>query len=175
MDKSSLERTSGPLSRTAAWRAGCYWEKKGDAKVFLEKCGQKKEMSVEKLIGQDGPRFWFGDKTPEPPEQQAEERLEDQSVTEEDAGESTTEDATQAMSEADPDEKERGKKMWLSEKVTTLEKENEDLKKMLRELGQRLNSKERRSRKWPSSTARWKRQSRRFGNKSNARTLSTKA
>ena len=62
----------GPLSRTAAWKAGCFWEeKKGDAKVFLEKGGEKIEVSVEKLIGKDGPRFWFKNK-PELPEQQPE-------------------------------------------------------------------------------------------------------
>ena len=109
-------------------------EKEGDAKVFLEKCGQKKEVNVEKLNGQDGPRFWFKNKTPEPPEKQAEERKEDQSDTEDAAGESTTEEEIQAMSEADPDENERGQKMWLAEKATSLEKENGELKKALREM-----------------------------------------
>ena len=63
-----------PLSRTAAWKAGCFLEKKGDAKVFLEKGGEKKEVSVEKLIGEDGPRFWFKDRKPKPPEQQPEKK-----------------------------------------------------------------------------------------------------
>ena len=35
------------------------------------------------------------------------------------------------MSEVDPGEEETGKKMWLSAKVTSLEKENEDLKRVL--------------------------------------------
>ena len=56
VDKSGKEKKWGPLSQTAAWKAGCLWEeKKGDAKVFLEKSGEKKEMSVEKLVGEDGP------------------------------------------------------------------------------------------------------------------------
>ena len=114
VDRSGKEITWGPLTRTAAWKAGCYWEEtKGDAKVFLVKGAEKKEMSVEKLIGEDGPRFWFKDK-PEPPEQQVEERQDEQSVTEEEADETTTEEAIQVMSEIDPDEKERGRKCgWL--------------------------------------------------------------
>ena len=38
VDKGGQERTWGRLSRTAAWKAGCYWkETKGDARIFLEK------------------------------------------------------------------------------------------------------------------------------------------
>ena len=51
VDRSGQQRTWGPLSLTTAWKTGCYWEeKKGDAKVFLEKGGEKIEVSVEKLI-----------------------------------------------------------------------------------------------------------------------------
>ena len=84
VDKSGQERTWGPLSHTAAWKAGCFCEeKKGNVKVFLEKGGEKKEMSVEKLIGKDGPRFQFKDQKPELPEQHPEKKgLEDQSATE---------------------------------------------------------------------------------------------
>ena len=75
VEKSGEGRSWGPLSRTAPWKASCYWEeKKGEAKVFLEKCGEKKEVSVEKLIGEDGPRFWFKDQKPDPPKQQPEKR-----------------------------------------------------------------------------------------------------
>ena len=38
----------------------------GDAKIFLEKNGEKKEVSVEKLEREDGPRFWFKDQKPDP-------------------------------------------------------------------------------------------------------------
>ena len=55
VDKSGQERTWGPLSRAAAWKAGCFWEEsKGDAMVFLEKGNEKIKVSVEKLIGEDG-------------------------------------------------------------------------------------------------------------------------
>ena len=87
-------------------------------------------MSVEKLIGKDELKFWFKDKKPDPPEQRVEERRDDQTVTEDAVEESTTEDEIPVMSEIDPGEVEMGKKMWIAEKVTSLEKEGEDTKKM---------------------------------------------
>ena len=72
------EKNVGPLSRITAWKAGCFWEEsKGDAKVFLEKSGEKKEVSVEKLIGEVRRRFWFKEKKPDPPKQQVKERRDD--------------------------------------------------------------------------------------------------
>ena len=106
----------------AAWKAGRLWEDmRGEVHVFLEKDGEKIEVNFEKLIGKDGPRFWFKNKKSEPPERQPEKRLEDQSVTEDEADESTTEEVVQVMSVVDPGEMETGKKMWLAEKVTSLE------------------------------------------------------
>ena len=101
---------------------------KADVKVFLEKGGERKDMSVEKLTGKEGPRFWFKEKNPQPPQQQVEGKRDDQSVTEEVVDESVTEEvvdestteepATEApptrMSEVAPDEIETGQKMWLS-------------------------------------------------------------
>ena len=110
----AAKKEVGPLSRTAAWKAGCFWEEtKGDAKVFLEKSGEKKEVNVEKLIGKDGPRCWFRDKMPGPPQQQVEERPDEQTVTEDAAGDSIMEEAIQVMSEIGPGEVETGTKMWL--------------------------------------------------------------
>ena len=38
----------GPISRTTAWRVGCFWEDMdGKVKVFLEKDQQRKEVQVE--------------------------------------------------------------------------------------------------------------------------------
>ena len=84
---------------------------KGDAKVFLEKGGERK-MSV-KLAGKEGPRFW--NTMLEPPQQQVEEKRDDQPVAEEAVDESTTEEPamevlTQGMSEVDPQEIEIGQK-----------------------------------------------------------------
>ena len=119
---------------------------KGDAKVYLEKDGKRAEVGVEKRVGKGGPRFWFIEKKPEP-QQQVEEKRDDQPITEEVVDESTTEEPatevpTPKMSEVDPQEIETGQKMWLSEKVTTLERENAELKKALQEMETRLSTQE---------------------------------
>ena len=90
-------------------------------------------MSLEKLVGKGGPRYWFKEKNPEPPQQQPEGG--EESVTEDDPA---TEVPATGMSEDDPEEMETGQKMWLVEKVTTLEKENGELKKALHEMETRL-------------------------------------
>ena len=114
----------------------------GDAKIFLEKNGEKKEVSVEKLVGKGGPRFWFKEKKPEPPQQPPEGEGGDESVTEDVIDGSTTEDLASEMSEVDPEEVETGQKMWLVEKVTSLENENRELKMALQEMETRLATKE---------------------------------
>ena len=140
----------GHISRSTVWRAGSYWEDiGGDAKVFLEKDGKRIEMSVEKLVGKGGPRFLFRGKMAEPPRQQParggddetatevvdESTTNDDPVTEVD---SATEDPVQTLSEDGADEKETAHKMWVSEKVTSLEKENQDLKGALQDMERRL-------------------------------------
>ena len=47
------------------------------------------------------------------------------------------------MSEVDPGEVEKGKKMWLSEKVTSLERENGEMKTALQEMRARIELQER--------------------------------
>ena len=47
------------------------------------------------------------------------------------------------MSEDDHEERETGQKLWLMEKVTSLEKENGELKKTLQEMGKKITSQER--------------------------------
>ena len=143
VDISGRQRKWGPLSRSSAWRVGSYWEDMGgDAKIFLEKDGEKKEVSVEKLVGKGGPRFWFKEKKPEPPQQPPEGEGGDESVTEDVIDGSTTEDLASEMSEVDPEEVETGQKMWLVEKVTALEKENGELKMALQEMESRLATQE---------------------------------
>ena len=137
VEVSGKKREWGPLSRDTAWRAGCFWEEMGgDAKVFLEKDGKMNEVSVEKLVGKGGPRFWFKVEKPESPQRPDEKRddqpvTEDASGTEEVADESTAEEPVTAMSEDDREERETAHKMWLSEKITSLENENRELKKAL--------------------------------------------
>ena len=78
-------------------------------------------------MGKGGPRFFFEEKKPKP-SRQFDGKEDDKTTTEEVVEESITEDDP-GMSEDDPQEIETGQKMWLSEKVTTLEKENAELKK----------------------------------------------
>ena len=100
VDKGGRERKWGPLSRSTAWKAGSYWEDMGgDAKIFLEKDGKRSEMSVEKVVGKGGPRFWFKDMKPDPQPQRQQRQQRQQpeedgegSTTEEVADGSTTEE-----------------------------------------------------------------------------------
>ena len=73
--KGEIEKRWGPLSRITAWRAGSLWEEMtGSVKVFLEKDGQRIEVDVEKWAGKAGPRIWFKEKKPKPPQQQEGDR-----------------------------------------------------------------------------------------------------
>ena len=104
----------------------CYWDEiKGEAKVFLEKGDEKKEMSVEKLVGKDGPRFWFKVQKPDPPKQQVEERKEDQSVTEDAADETATEEVVQVMSEVDRERWKRARKCGCRRRSRLLKRRTE--------------------------------------------------
>ena len=138
----------GPLSRSSAWRVGSFWEDMGgDAKILLEKDEKRMEVSVEKLVGKGGPRFWFKEKKPEPPQQPPQGEGGEESVTEDDPvtvddsateDDPVTEDLASEMSEDDPEEVETGQTMWLVEKVTSLENQNEELKRALQEMETRL-------------------------------------
>ena len=51
VEEEGHERNWGLLSRTNAWRAGCFWEERGPSvKVFREKDGSRKEVEVLKRI-----------------------------------------------------------------------------------------------------------------------------
>ena len=53
VDGDGHERKWGPLSRNAAWRAGSFWEGgNGAVKVFIEKGETRKEVDVEKRVGE---------------------------------------------------------------------------------------------------------------------------
>ena len=74
-----------------------------------------------------------------------------ESTTEDDVNESATEDArgesvtevASVMSEDGPDERETGQRMWLVDKVWSLEKENGELKKTLQETRETVSVQER--------------------------------
>ena len=84
--------------------------------VFLEKDGQRKEVQVEKRLGRGKASFWFVE-DPQPPQDQ--EGGEDQPTPEEEAP---------AMDEVRPDEVQTERAMWVSERLTTLQNENEEVK-----------------------------------------------
>ena len=111
----------------------------GKVDVFLETSQERTQVQVELRVRGGKQRFWFEEKTPEPPQRRPEEKDGD-TVTKEAVKETVvvddhvTENPTAGMSEDDPEEREIGQKMWLAEKVTTLEKENGELKRALHEM-----------------------------------------
>ena len=163
VDQNGHERRWGQLSRSTAWRVGRFWDDmEGNVVVFLEKAKERKQVQVELRVQRGRQRFWFvetpkqlprenhegkGGKKPasrEPAEKEAKEDLGDESVTEEEVVESVTEEdpvtevPTPEMSEVDPEERETGQKMWLINKVTTLENENGELKRAVQEIEAKL-------------------------------------
>ena len=148
MDKNGQKKRWGPLSRATAWRVGCYWDDlKGKVDVFLEKKGERKKVQIELRVQGRRRWFWFVEETPKQPRQKPQEN-EDKPVIVEEDEESATEDdpaseeQATGMSEVDAEERETERKMWLSEKVTSLEKENEQLKMALQEMNARLATQE---------------------------------
>ena len=154
VDKNGQERKWGPLSRANAWRAGCFCDDmKGEVDVFLEKDGTRKEVEVLRRFERGSERVWFKEKTPQPTQQQPEAPRQqpeggDETVAVDADEESATEDdhatvvPTTGLSEEDPEERETREKMWLAEKITSLEKENEQLKMALQEMNARLATQE---------------------------------
>ena len=155
VDKSGSERKWGPFSRPVAWRVGCFWEDmKGKVKVILEKDGTRTEVEVLKRFERGREYIWFKEKKPEQPHQKKPEQTRQQPeggkepVAVDAVEESATEDdnatvvPTAGLSEEDPEEREIREKMWLAEKVTSLEKENEELKVSLQVIETRLATQE---------------------------------
>ena len=92
-------------------------------------------------MGEGGPKFLFKGKKLGPPPQQLEGEGGEESTTEDVNDQSVTEDDP-GISDDDPEERETGQKMWLMDKVTSLEKENGELKKELHEVWTRLSIQE---------------------------------
>ena len=116
-------------------------------KVFLEKDGKRKEVEVLKRVERGRERVWFKEMTQQPHQQKPEEKEEEPVIVETDDGSATEDDpATKeqatGMCVDDPEERETEQKMWLAEKVTSLEKENGELKSALQEMETRLANKE---------------------------------
>ena len=94
---------------------------KGNFDVFIEKDGKRENVQVEMRIEDGRKRTWFEENTPEQPQRRPEEK-DDKTVTEEASEDSVTvedpvaETQPTGMSEVDPEERESGQRMWLSQK-----------------------------------------------------------
>ena len=75
-------------------------------------------MEVEKRIQEGRPRFWFVGK----PQQQEQQQRDDEPTQEHDDDDH--------IEEVDPQEIQTEKMMWLAENVSTLERENQELKRL---------------------------------------------
>ena len=80
-------------------------------KVFILRGGEKTEAEVEKRTERGRPRFWI------------EEKIQQTSQEPERRGDEPTPEVVDTMQEDTPEEVDTARKMWLNEKVTSLERE----------------------------------------------------
>ena len=124
VDQTGEERNWGPLSKANAWRAGSYLEDlDGGIQIFLEKDGTRMEVQVEKRINGEKEWFWLREKNQQPQTELRGER-DDLPIPEE----------VEHMQEDTPEERQSEQLVGLAERVTSLEKENGELKKALQEM-----------------------------------------
>ena len=95
-------------------------------KVFIRKDGKMAEVEAEKRFEGGRERVWFNEKN-----EQTQNQTEPQQ-------ESSPAEQVIALEEETQEEIDERNKMWLIEKVTSLEKENEELKKALQEMTTRI-------------------------------------
>ena len=102
-----------------------YWEDM-DRKVtvFLEKDQQRKEVDVEKRIEKGKQRFLLNEKPQRPQEGQEGREGEQPNSTEEFPG----------IDEVPPEEIQTERMMWLAEKATSLQNENDQMKRVIQEM-----------------------------------------
>ena len=121
--KGGEERNWGPLSKTNAWRAGSFLEDMdGKALVYLQEDHARRAVQVEKWIDGDKEWFWFREKDQQLPREIG--ASDDHPIPEE----------VVRMQEDTPEERQSDQMEGLTEKVVSLEKENDELKKTLQEL-----------------------------------------
>ena len=129
MEANGRERRWGPLSRASAWRAGTFWEDmEGEVRVYIEEDSERKEVEVEKRIEGGKESFWPKERKPH-------------SQQEPDDDESAAE-AADAMEVEAPEEMHVQQMMWLCEKVATLEKVNDEMKRMIGEMEAKIAAQE---------------------------------
>ena len=134
VEKNGKERNWGHLSRTNSWRVGCFLEDlDGEARVFIEKDAKRRDVQVEKHIERGKARIWLKEKKPQPPQDPETRQEEDQSQT--------VEEVT-GVDEVPPEEIQMERMMWLVERVTSLEKEKEEMKQKLLEMEAKMANQE---------------------------------
>ena len=122
VDESGETRNWGPLSRANAWRAGSYWEEMDrKVQVLLEKDNTRRAVQVEKRIDGETESFWFREK-----DQQPQQKL--------GGDDHPTHEKDEDMQEDTPEERRSEQLDALTERVTSLEKENGELKKAVQEM-----------------------------------------
>ena len=101
----------------------------GIVKVFIQKGETKSEVTVEERIQCGRKVFWFEEKpVPQPQERQE--------------GNDQTPEQVSGMQVVDPEEIRTQNAMWLEEKVASLERENEEMNKVLQEIATRVQLQE---------------------------------
>ena len=118
------ERRWGPLSRTNTWRVGCFLKDlNGAARVFIEKDGERKEVQAEERIEGGKARIWLTEKTSTLPQ-----------VLEVGDHEPPQGNQDDGMQEDTPEERQSQQQDALTERVTSLKKENWELKNVVQEM-----------------------------------------
>ena len=123
VDENGEVRNWGPLSRANAWRAGSYWEEMdGEAQIFLEKDSVRTAVQAQKMIDGEKEWFWFREKN-----RQLQQELGGENVD-------PIPEEVNNMQEDTPEERRSEQLDALTEKEASLEKENDELKKVVQEL-----------------------------------------
>ena len=99
-------------------------------KVFIQKDDKMVEVQVVERIEGGRERFWFEEKKDRPQQPK------------EDQEPSTRDEEVSVFEEDTPEEIEAMKRMWMIDKVTSLERENEEMKKGLQEMATRVQLQE---------------------------------
>ena len=128
IEESGRERKWGPLSRANAWRAGSFWEDMDrEVKVFIVEEDKRKEVDVEKRLEGGREWFWFEEKVPQPPQEQGRD---DNQIPER--------EEVAVMDEVDPEETQLEQMTSLAERIASLERENKEKDRTIKELEMKI-------------------------------------
>ena len=124
VEENGRERKWGPLSRANAWRAGTFWEDMDrEVKVFIVEEDKRKEVDVEKRLEGGRERFWFRENVSQPQEHRGG-----------DDNQTPEHENSPRMDEVDPEETRREQMTSLAERIASLERENEEKERTIKEM-----------------------------------------